>query len=403
MVDLGTLGGTSSSANDINASGQVAGRSDTASGAERAFLWTVGSGMVDLGMPGGVDGRSQADGINDAGRVVGSFVPDADGNDRGYQWTAAGGMVELPTLTGIESAAKAINNVGLMAGYGDIATGDGHAVAWADTVQSPVGLAVHSIAGNMVTVRWTISPLGVTPTAFVFEGGVSPGEVLASLQTGSVAPTFTFTAPTGSFYVRIHALNGAFRSGASNEIQIHVNVPVAPSPPAQLLGLVSGSTLALAWTNTYAGGTPTSLVLDVTGSIVTALPMGMGDSFSFAGVPAGTYTLSLRAQNAAGTSPPSNAVTLIFPGVCSGPPLVPTAVLAYRVGSTVFVDWAPGASGPAPSGYVLQVTGSFVGSIPTSGRAGSGTVGPGSYTVSVVATNACGASAASSAQTVVVP
>jgi hypothetical protein len=198
-------------------------------------------------------------------------------------------------------------------------------------------------------------------------------------------------------------LNGPFRSAASNEIRLHVGVPVVPSPPANLLGLVDGSTLVLAWRNTYEGGAPTSMILDVTGSIVTSLPLGIDDSFSFAGVPAGTYTLALRAQNAAGASLPSNALTLTFPGPCSGPPLAPTDVQASRAGNTVFVNWAPGTSGPAPTGYVLHVTGAFVGSLATSERALSGTVGPGAYTLSVMAVNTCGASAATTPQTIVVP
>jgi len=268
--------------------------------------------------------------------------------------------------------------------------------------EAPEGLGA-SVIGNVVTLRWAIPSGGPTPTNFVLEGGVAPGEVLASLPTGSAAPTFAFAAPSGSFFVRMHALNGVSRSSASNEIRIHVNVPVAPSAPANLLGLVNGSTLALAWTNTYAGGAPTSLVLDVTGAITTAVPLGLTDTFSFAGVPAGTYTLSLRAVNAAGSSPPSNLVTLTFPGPCSGAPDPPSGVVAYAVGRTVFVDWTPAATGPAPTSYVLTVTGSFVGSFPTATRALSGTVGPGSYTLSVAAVNTCGTSATSAPQTVVVP
>lgn len=268
---------------------------------------------------------------------------------------------------------------------------------------APTGLVAVSMAGSLVTLRWTIPPAGPVPSGFVLEGGVQPGQVLASLPTGSAASTFTFTAPPGSFYVRVHALTAWARSAASNEIRIHVNTPVAPSAPANLLGLVNGSTLALAWTNTYGGGAPTSLVLDVSGTMAASIPLGLADHFSFAGVPGGTYTLSVRAQNHAGSSPPSNAVTLTFPGPCSGAPGVPADLLAYRAGRTVFVTWAPAAVGPAPTGYVLQVTGAFVGGFATPGRALSGTVGPGTYTFRVVAANPCGASAVTPPQTLEVP
>ncbi|HUE85965.1 MAG TPA: hypothetical protein VMO26_07780 [Vicinamibacterales bacterium] len=271
------------------------------------------------------------------------------------------------------------------------------------TPAAPTGLVAHAVTGNVVTLRWTIPPGGVAPSGFVLEGGLHPGEVLASLPTGSGNPTFTFTAPTGTFYVRVHALSGTVRSAASNELRIHPNVPVPPAGPTSLLAMVSGSTLALAWTNTYTGGAPTSFLLDVTGALTTTLPLPFGDSLGFAGVPNGTYTLTLRARGMRGFSPPSNPVTVTFPGPCSGPPLTPTNLLAYRVGNTVFVDWTPAESGPAPTAYLLNVTGSFVGSFPTAARAMSGTVGAGTYTLSVAATNACGASAATAPQTVVVP
>jgi probable HAF family extracellular repeat protein len=74
-----------------------------------------------------LDSRCQAEGISDAGEVVGLCN---DNDDRAFYWTAAGGMIELPTLTGIESGARAINSVGQVAGYGDIDTGDAHAVVW---------------------------------------------------------------------------------------------------------------------------------------------------------------------------------------------------------------------------------------------------------------------------------
>ena len=67
MTDLGTLGGTSSSANGINDSGQIVGNSTTASG-YHAFLYS-GSAMTDLGTLGGP--LSSATGINNNGQIVG--------------------------------------------------------------------------------------------------------------------------------------------------------------------------------------------------------------------------------------------------------------------------------------------------------------------------------------------
>ena len=120
-------------------------------------------------------------------------------------------------------------------------------------------------------------------------------------------------------------------------------------------------------------------------------------------MPGGTYTLQLRAVNAGGTSPASNPVTLAFPATCTGAPAVPEQFLAYRVGSVVTVLWDPPAAGAAPTSYVLDVTGSFVGTFPMTTRQISAPVTLGSYTVSVSAVNACGTSAATAAQTIVVP
>jgi hypothetical protein len=267
----------------------------------------------------------------------------------------------------------------------------------------PTGLFVSSMTGNLVTVRFTPPTNSLPPTGYVLRGGQSPGEVLAAMPTGSTAPVFTFTAPTGTFFIRMHTLAGAEESTASNEIQIFVNVAVPPSAPADLLGLVNGSSLSLAWRNTFLAGEPAAVVLDVTGSAVTSLPLGLTDIFSFAAVPPGTYTFTLRATNSSGSSGASNAVTLTFPGPCSGAPNTPRNFTAYKTGSTIFVVWDPAATGPAPTGFILNVAGAFVGSFPTTERSMQGTPGAGSYDLSVVATNPCGASTATPVQTVVIP
>jgi YVTN family beta-propeller protein len=270
--------------------------------------------------------------------------------------------------------------------------------------EAPTGLTIASITGNVVTLRWVPPPTGSTPSGYALEGGVGPGEVLASLPTGSSSPFFTFTAPTGAFYVRLHATGLGGRSSASNEIRLFVNSPTPPSAPADLTGLVNGASLALAWRNTFGGGAPSTIVLDVSGALALSLPLGLTESFAFNGVPPGTYTFRVRAVNAAGVSgATSNPVTLTFPGTCSGPPQAPTNFQAYRDGRTIFVSWDPPAAGAAPTVYAVDVTGAFTGSVPTTGRQLSGTVGSGTYFLAVAAANPCGAGAASTPLTVTVP
>ncbi len=288
------------------------------------------------------------------------------------------------------------------AGSGNIATAS-ITVNNLTTVQAPTELYVSSVVGNTVTLRWNAPVLGPTPTQYVLEGGIPAAPVLASLPTGSTAPIFTVAVPRGSWVARVHALVGAEKSAASNEVTVHAGVPVAPSAPANLLGLVNGTTLGLAWKNTFLGGAPSGLILDVTGSLTTSISLGAAESFQFTGVPDGSYTLSLRAVNGGGFSGSSNPVSVSFPGGCSGAPAPPERFLVYRLGSTAHVIWEPAASGAAPTSYVVHVSGSYVGNLPTPARRVSSPIGPGTYHVSVSAVNACGASAPTAVQTLVVP
>ncbi len=321
----------------------------------------------------------------------GSLGFTADGS---FTYTPASGFFGTDSFT-----YRAVNTVG----SSGVATVTLVVSAAPPAAQPPTGLYARTIVGNLVTIQWTPPASGLAPTGYVLEGGVAPGQVLASLPTGGTAPIFTFAAPTGAFFIRVHTIAGANRSIASNEIQIFVNVPAAPSAPANLLGLVDGSSLALAWRNTFAGGAASALLLDVAGTLRATLPLPPGDTFTFAGVPAGTYTLSLRASNATGVSGPSNAITLTFPGPCSGVPGAPANFVVSNAGSVITAIWDPGSGGPAPTGYVLSVTGAFSGAFPTTMRSLSGSVGPGTYSLSVHATNACGASAATAAQVVTIP
>jgi hypothetical protein len=266
---------------------------------------------------------------------------------------------------------------------------------------SPSRLRVTSIVGNSVTLQWTPAAVGPA-TGFVLEGGVAPGQTAGALPLG-LAPSVTVALPTGSYYLRVRTAAGAAVSGASNEVMAHVNVALPPSAPTDLRGLAVGDRLHLAWTNTLTGGGPATVQLDVAGALSGSLPLGLIDSFGFAGMPPGTYTFTVRAANAAGSSTTSNPVTLTFPSGCTGVPQPVANVAAFNLGSTLFLSWDLGAAGPAPTSYVLTIAGAYAGSLTTSLRALSGQVPPGTYRIDVTAANACGVSDRSAPHTVVVP
>ncbi len=267
---------------------------------------------------------------------------------------------------------------------------------------APTNLQVPSVVGNTVSLQW-VAGAGAAPTGYIVEGGFTPGAVLGQVATGSTNTTFSFPSPSGVLYLRVKALGAnGLTSAASNEVQVSVNVATPPAAPTMLTGNAIGSRLQLAWTNATSGGTPTALLLHVAGAVSLTVPLGPGQSFSYPAVPPGTYTLSVAAQNAAGTSPASNSVTLTFPGTCT-PPGVPTSFQATTVGNRVTVSWNSPASGGAPDAYTLNVTGSLTGSVSTADRSLSGAVGPGTYTLAVASNNPCGTSAATPPQTVVVP
>jgi hypothetical protein len=181
--------------------------------------------------------------------------------------------------------------------------------------------------------------------------------------------------------------------------------PLSTTTPIDLAGTANGFALTLTWRNPVGAGTPSSVLLDVTGPVVTTIPLGLTDRFSYPNVPAGTYTFSVRAVSAQGVSAPSTAVTLSFPGTgtstsaspsssaCGAVPEMPLNLQWNRSGALVSLTWQPAASGPPAASYLVSVTGSYVGSFTTVAPSLAGTVGPGTYVVRVQSVNACGASA----------
>lgn len=125
--DLGVLfkkHNASSGASSINNSGQVAGGSRDGQSTNRAFRYTDGEGMKDLGTLGGNNSYSNGGGINNFGDVVG-YSETTDGQLHVFLYTDEFGMADLeaaivdlpPDLDGrIRAPDLEINDMGIVCG-----------------------------------------------------------------------------------------------------------------------------------------------------------------------------------------------------------------------------------------------------------------------------------------------
>ena len=123
--NMGTLGGTYSTARGVSQSGQVVGAAYPATGARHAFLYNAGR-MTDLGTLTG-DVGSSAQAINSYGQIVGTSY-NAGAIGHAFLWSG-GSMQPLGTLGGTISAAFGINDYGLIVGASTLA-GDRNAHAF---------------------------------------------------------------------------------------------------------------------------------------------------------------------------------------------------------------------------------------------------------------------------------
>ena len=142
LHDLSTLGGDESEAEGINDSSQVVGWSLTTNDAAgNPFLYTPGSGMVDIGplvgsgVANDVNNSTQVTGWAD--RIVGSTL-----TERGFIFTPGVGTITLGafgTHDSNRSHAQSINDSGQVAGWSDLDNNNYHAFLYSGGVMSDIG------------------------------------------------------------------------------------------------------------------------------------------------------------------------------------------------------------------------------------------------------------------------
>jgi len=133
-TDLGTLGGTFSEARAISDTGVIVGMARTATGVRRAFAYARGV-MTELASLGG--SLSRAFDVNNNGDIVGQAV-NTSGEIRAVLWRN-GTIIDLGTLGGGYATALSINDRGEIVGEAETATGDVHAFVWRNGVMTDLG------------------------------------------------------------------------------------------------------------------------------------------------------------------------------------------------------------------------------------------------------------------------
>jgi probable HAF family extracellular repeat protein len=132
-TDLGTLGGESSYAYDVNDAGVVVGAAQTADGGFRGFRWTRGGELQALGPLAG-DRESRAVAVASDNTVLGISIAE-DGTARPVLWAADGAVeaLALPAVSGAQLTPNDRNAQGTVVGdalFAESADALAHAWVW---------------------------------------------------------------------------------------------------------------------------------------------------------------------------------------------------------------------------------------------------------------------------------
>ena len=92
----------------VRAENQDFGTYTTPGGQSHAFRYTPGSGLLDLGTLGGTS--SAPTGLNGRGEVIGTSTL-ADGSTHAFLWTPADGMEDITALTGLVDVRRLNDNM----------------------------------------------------------------------------------------------------------------------------------------------------------------------------------------------------------------------------------------------------------------------------------------------------
>jgi hypothetical protein len=177
------------------------------------------------------------------------------------------------------------------------------------------------VNGATVALSWTAPSGGGTVSLYRLEAGTAAGlSNVGAFDFAGDITTVTFgDVPSGTYFVRVRAVNSAGVSAASNEAVILVCAAGCNTPPGPVTGLtaqVSGRNVLLQWTRPASGPSPNGYVIEAGTapglSDLGQFPTGSASEFVIvAGVPPGTYYVRVRAANGSTLGAPSNEVIVL--------------------------------------------------------------------------------------------
>jgi probable HAF family extracellular repeat protein len=167
ITDLGTFGGTFSSASAVNDSAVVVGQAEYPNGDGHALLYKDSLPLKDLGTLGG--SYSYANDVNANAEVVGDAT-DGAGNVQGFRWLGAGVLQLIPTLGGVGGSAFGVNDAGAVVGISNTSSGALHGYLY---------------DGSLTDVSLILAPLGATK---VFPYAVNASKEVVGSRWQDVQP-----------------------------------------------------------------------------------------------------------------------------------------------------------------------------------------------------------------------
>ncbi len=268
-----------------------------------------------------------------------------------------------------------------------------------------------AVNGNTISLTWNAPSSGGAPTGYTLLARTTVGgPLLATVPVGNVT-SFATAGPNGVFVLSLVATNATGAGPESSTIGVTLpTMPAPPGAPSSLVAAAFGDTATFTWDPPFSGGAVANYVLFAGftpgfAAPIATLPVPASQaSVVVPGVPAGTYYVRVVAQNAGGTSAPTNEATMTIAGPLA--PGAPTLSQPTGAGNTLNLAWAAGGGG-LPTSYLLTALttgGAVVATVPLSGTAISfANVPNGTYVLRLVAVNAVGASAPSNQVTVTLP